>query len=327
MEEYAALIEQTFAFMKSRVIITASELDLFTALDEKPATVEELASIHRLDPRATTRVLDCLITMDLLRKEGKIYRTTKAGAFLSSCHPQTILPMILHMGHLWKTWSQLTETVREGTGPKRDAEGRDEASMAAFIGAMHSIGQGLSIELSRGYDLHRFTNMLDVGGASGTYTIAFLRENPHMKATIFDLEPVIPLARKRIESERLTERVSFVDGNFYIDDLPEGYDLVLLSAIIHQNSDDENRDLYGKAFRALVPVGTILIRDHIMNDARTKPPAGAMFAINMLVNTTGGDTYTMKEVKDTLEETGFIGVKLVRIGERMDCLVEARKPE
>jgi predicted O-methyltransferase YrrM len=191
---------------------------------------------------------------------------------------------------------------------------------------MRSIGQGLSVEIARAYNPQRFTKMLDVGGASGTYTIAFLREDPHLKATLFDLEPVIPLARKRVESEGLTDRVSFVDGDFYKDDLPGGHDLVLLSAIIHQNSANENKDLYRKALHALVPGGTVLIRDHIMNDARTKPPAGAMFALNMLVNTSGGDTYTLGEVKDGLEETGFVNVRLVRTGERMDCLAEAQKP-
>jgi hypothetical protein len=327
MEQYAALIEETFSFMKSRVIITASELDLFTALDEQPATAVEMASTRKLDPKATTRILDCLITMDLLSKEGETYRVTKTGALLSSRHDQTILPMILHMGQLWKTWTRLTEVVREGSPEKQEKEERSDAGRAAFIGAMHSIGQDLSVEIARAYNPQRFTKMLDVGGASGTYIIAFLRENPHIKATLFDLEPVIPLARKRIESEGLTDRVSFVDGDFYKDDLPGGHDLVLLSAIIHQNSIDENIDLYRKAFHALTPGGAILIRDHIMNDARTKPPAGAMFAINMLVNTSGGDTYTLEEVKDGLEKAGFVNVRLVRTGERMDSLVEARKPE
>jgi hypothetical protein len=168
--------------------------------------------------------------------------------------------------------------------------------------------------------------MLDIGGASGTYTIAFLRKNKEMRATIFDLEPVIPLARKRIETEGLSNRVSFVAGDFYKDNLPTGYDLALLSAMIHQNSNDENLALYRKIFNALESGGTILIRDHIMDESRAKPSAGALFALNMLINTKGGDTYTFQEVKNSLEMTGFININLARTGEKMDCLVEAQKP-
>ena len=119
--------------------------------------------------------------------------------------------------------------------------------------------------------------------------------------------------------------MKLVAGDFYLDELPTGCDLALLSAIIHQNSPQENLDLYGKIHRALLPGGVLLIRDHIMDEARLNPPAGAMFAINMLVNTRGGDTYTFPEVKETLEAAGFGEVKWIRSGERMDSMVEARK--
>ena len=108
--------------------------------------------------------------------------------------------------------------------------------------------------------------------------------------------------------------------------MPEGCDLALLSAIIHQNSPEENAQLYAKIHAALVPGGTLLIRDHIMDPSRTKPPAGAMFAINMLVNTRGGDCYTFQEVEKGLEAAGFAHIRQVRRGGAMDCLVEARKP-
>jgi len=117
-----------------------------------------------------------------------------------------------------------------------------------------------------------------------------------------------------------------VAGDFYKDVLPQGCDLALLSAIIHQSSPQENLSLYRKIYQALEPGGAVLIRDHIMNESRTRPPAGALFAINMLVHTTGGDTYTFGEIKASLEQAGFQDVKLVRSGELMDCLAEGRKP-
>jgi SAM-dependent methyltransferase len=191
---------------------------------------------------------------------------------------------------------------------------------------MHVSGRQLAQALANEYDLSRFKRLLDVGGASGTYTIAFLQRNPVMTAVLFDLENVIPMARKRFAEEKIAHRVDLVAGDFYKDELPKGCDLALVSAVIHQNSPRGNLALYCSIYRALEPGGTLLIRDHVMDESRTKPPAGAMFAINMLVNRRGGDTYTFLEVKDGLEKAGFRDVKQVRSGERMDCLVEGRKP-
>ena len=313
--------------MKSRVILTAAELNFFTRLDEKPCSAGELALEKGLDARATTRVLDCLVTFGLLEKQDSVYKPTENGAFYSSLHPQTVLPMLLHMNRLWDTWSNLTEVVREGGHAEPDPGMlRDDEGWKSFIGAMHVVGRELAQKIARDFDLGRFKRLLDIGGGSGSYTIAFLRRNTAMTAVLFDLGNVIPMARERLLKEGMENRVDLVAGDFYEDKLPGGCDLALLSAIIHQNSQERNLDLYTKIFRALEPGGTLLIRDHIMDESRTKPPAGAMFAINMLVNTRGGDTYTFKEVKEGLERAGFNNVQQVRHGQGMDCLVTGQKP-
>jgi predicted O-methyltransferase YrrM len=327
MKPSEALLADARSFLRSRVILTGAQLDFFTQLDETPASAKELAEKNELGLRATIRVLDCLVTFDLLEKQDGLYHTTEKGAFFSSRHPETILPMVLHYNHLWNNWSHLTETVKTGVNSARKpvTESGTEAQKA-FIGAMHVVGRDLSVEIADAYDLSPFKRLLDIGGASGTYTIAFLRKNPEMKAVIFDLEGVIPLAEERLKKEGFYDRVELVAGDFYQDRLSKGCDLALLSAIIHQNSPEQNLELYLKIHRALDPGGVLLIRDHIMDESRTNPPAGALFALNMLVNTSGGDTYTFSEVKDVLEKVGFVDVKWVRAGERMDCLVEARKP-
>lgn len=320
-------LEDARGFMKSRVILTGAELDFFTRIDEKPSTAAELADAAGLDVRAAARVLDCLVTFGLLRKEEERYSLTPESASFSSLHPESVLPMLLHMNGLWDRWSGLTEAVRQGKGRDReDGNMWDEKETKAFIGAMHVVGRGLSREIASAANLGRFKRLLDIGGGSGTYTVAFLAKNPEMRAVIFDLESVIPMAKERLETEGLLGRVDLKSGDFYEDELPGGCDLALLSAIIHQNSLEENEALFRKICRALEPGGTILIRDHIMDEDRTYPPAGATFALNMLVNTRGGDTYTFREVREALERAGFTDVRLVRAGERMDSLVEACRP-
>jgi SAM-dependent methyltransferase len=321
-----AVMEDVRGFFKSRVILTAAELDLFTRLAKGQARADDLAKELRCDQRCLTRLLDCLVALHLLSKQDGIYQTSERGALLSAEHPETELPMVLHINGLWETWSGLTETLKTGENPRRKpVADRGKDSLKDFIGAMHVVGRSLSNEIADSYDLSPFKRLLDIGGATGTYTIAFLEKNPQMTAVLFDLPDVIPWAEERLGSEGLVGRVELVAGDFYHDELPRGCDLALLSAIIHQNSPQENLDLYGKIHGALEPGGKLLIRDHVMDPGRTFPPQGTLFAINMLVNTKGGDTYTFDEMKDTLEAAGFGEVKLVRKGERMDCLVEARK--
>ena len=140
---------------------------------------------------------------------------------------------------------------------------------------------------------------------------------------VFDLPEVVPLAERRLRQESLLERATIAAGDFYSDELPVGCDLALLSAIIHQNSPEQNLELYRKVHRALAPNGVLLIRDHIMNEGRTEPADGALFALNMLVCTDGGDTYTFAETEEALLQAGFRSVKRLRYGEAMDSLVEA----
>ena len=322
------IISDVRSFMKSRVILSAAELDFFSKLDGNFISAKELAEMSGLDERATTRILDCLVIYDLLEKEKNSYRTTAKGSHLSSVNPESMLPMIKHMNVIWNNWSRLTDVVRKGTNPYLkpvvDSESKEDRN--AFIGAMHVAARRISSKIADAYDLSSFNKLLDIGGGSGAYSIAFLNKNPQLNAVIFDLKGVIPIAKEKVRENHFQDRVNFAVGDFYVDDLPSGCDIAMLSAIIHQNSPQQNVELYRKIYHALDPGGTLIIRDHIMDESRTNPPAGAVFALNMLVNTQAGDTYTFSEVKETLNMAGFVEVKLVISGKEMDCLVEAIKP-
>jgi SAM-dependent methyltransferase len=323
------IISDVRRFMKSRVILSAAELDFFSKLDDNFLSAKELAELLGIDERATTRVLDCLVTYDLLEKKTRRYRTTAKGSHLSSLNPESVLPMIKHMNAIWKNWSRLTDVILKGGNPYLepvvDSESKEDRN--AFIGAMHVAARRISLKIADAYNLNAFKKLLDIGGGSGAYTIAFLKKNPQLKAVIFDLKGVIPIAKEKVGENNFMDRVNFVAGDFYLDDLPSGCDIALLSAIIHQNSPQQNVELYQKIFHALDSGGTLIIRDHIMDESRTDPPAGALFALNMLVNTQAGDTYTFREVKDTLKSAGFVEVNLVISGKEMDCIVEAKKPD
>jgi SAM-dependent methyltransferase len=213
---------------------------------------------------------------------------------------------LLHTVHLWDTWSTLTEAVRLGRAPaNREVNDRGENWLQAFIAAMHDRASKHAPTVVAQIDLSGVSQVLDVGGGSGAYAMAFVRAGADIRATVFDLSNVLPLTRMYIEREGLSNMVDTVAGDYLSDDLAGGYDLVFLSAIVHSNSNEQNKLLIKKCARALRPGGRVIVQDFIMDEGRTSPSHGAFFALNMLVGTDAGDTYTESEVRVWMKEAGL----------------------
>jgi precorrin-6B methylase 2 len=310
------------------VLAVAAELDLFSALSTAPLPAAILAHTLRCDLRALTILLDALVALRLLGKSGGSYALpTGLEALLTSDGAQSVLAMAQHQAHCLRNWAQLAQVAKTGRPAERTPGVRgEEGAQEAFIGAMHNVSAPHAAKVIRAVQPLRFRHLLDIGGASGTWTIAFLRACPSAQATIFDLPHVIRMARRRLAATGLAKRVKLVAGDFTHDALPAGADLAWVSAIVHQNSRAQNRALFKKVFAALAPGGRIAIRDILMEEDRTRPVAGALFAVNMLVATEGGGTFTFAELRKDLEAGGFAEVVLARGDEAMNAIVLAKKP-
>jgi len=316
------------AFQPACVIVAAAELDVFTHLRDGPMDAAGLARKLQADRRATTILLDALAAMGLLVKKARTYQAPKGVAdVLAEGGSRCGLGMIRHLGNCLRRWNQLAKVVKTGRPADREPSIRGESGdTESFIRAMHEVSGPMAEPLVKSLLPLAFAHLLDIGGASGTWTIPFLRLAPKARATIFDLPEVIPMARALMRQTGLAGRVRLVGGDLDGDELPGGADLAWISAIVHMYSRAQNRDLFGKTFRALVPGGRVLIRDVVVDETRTRPVSGAMFAVNMLVGTEGGGTFTFQELREDLESAGFTGVKLLRKGEGMDSVVGATKP-
>jgi len=324
------VLDMVRGFQPSCVVIAAAELDVFTILSDRPMDAATLARRIKGNVRAVTILLDALAALNFLNKSTgtePLYSVPKAVAgVLAGTGPECMLGMVRHLGNCLRSWGQLAGTVLSGKPancrPSVLGTGGDQAS---FIRGMHEISRSLAVPLVAGIGKLKFTHVLDLGGASGTWTQAFLRLYPGACATVMDRPGVIPMARMMMKRAGLADRVRLVPGDFMSDALPEGADLAWVSAIVHQNSRTQNRKLFSKLFSALEPGGMILIRDIVMK-SRTRPEAGAMFAVNMLVNTSGGGTFTFNEIRDDLSAAGFSKARLMLRGQAMDSVVCATKP-
>ena len=309
------------------VLLAAAELELFAQL-ATPLPAAELAKRLKCDMRGLATLLDALVAMGIVNKNGTMYQNAEGvGAAMTAEGKNSMLAMAQHQANCLRSWAQLARVVKNGKPQRREASIRgEEADYASFIEAMDNISRITAKQLIGQLPERKFTHLLDVGGASGTWTIAFLERYPQARGTLFDLPKVLPQATERLTAAGMLARVRLVGGDFMGDPLPTGADMAWVSAIIHQMSREDCRKLYANVFAALTEGGEILIRDHVMNETRTRPASGAFFAINMLVNTESGGTYTLEEIRHDLQSCGFTGVELLHEDQTMNCIVGAKKP-
>jgi SAM-dependent methyltransferase len=294
------------AFQTSRILLSGFELDLFTNIDEAGTTSNQVATRLHLNKNACERLLNALVSLGFLTKENHLFfNTDESSNFLSKKSPG-YLGGLMHSNNLWNTWSQLTQVVKTGTPAHADEiNDRGEEWLFAFINAMHDRGKKQSPQQLANIDLTGIHSMLDIGGGSGAYSMEFISRKPEMEATIFDLPHVVPITEKFINKEGYTDKIKTFAGDYTKDDLPGEFDLVFLSAVLHSNSFEVNRDLIKKCFHSLNHHGRIVIQDWIMDNNRIQPVTGAIFSINMLVGTEAGDCFTEQEVTEMLHAAGF----------------------
>jgi (2Fe-2S) ferredoxin len=300
-------------FQESRAILTALELDIFTAVDA-PATAAQVAAKLDTDPRATEMLLHALTAMGLLLKQGRAFRNTPVAArYFSNASRLCARTALLHTANLWKTWSTLTECVRAGTSVALEAAGgRGDAWVETFIAAMHRNATERAGAVVRAVG-NLTGRMLDVGGGSGAYSIAFAQANAQLEVDLLDLPEVAPIAQRHIHEAGLDGRVHVRSGDLRSSLLGEAYNLAFVSAICHMLSPEENRDLLRRSFGALAPEGRIVIQDFILEPQKTAPKSAALFALNMLVGTRAGSTYSDPEYAVWLEEAGFRNIHHLRM--------------
>jgi (2Fe-2S) ferredoxin/predicted O-methyltransferase YrrM len=313
------LYERIRAFMPSRVILTALELDVFTALRES-CGAGELAKRLGTDSRATELLLNALVSLGLLQKENGTFRNSPtATRFLAEGSPDSARQAQLHTANMWKRWSHLTNSVKSGL-PAPPAS--SDEYVGTFIAAMdhgararvHAMVQALGINGTR--------RMLDLGGGSGVYSMAFANASPELHCEIVDLPDVVPIANQYVASAGLSSRVTVRPGDMLNADLPaHAYDLVLLSSICHMFSPEQNRTLFARAHAALAPKGRIAIADFIVDPDKTSPRSAALFALNMLVATHGGATYSEPEYDAWLKAAGFGAIRRIRMPGPINLIV------
>jgi (2Fe-2S) ferredoxin/precorrin-6B methylase 2 len=312
-------------YQESRVLLTAIELDVFTAVGGGAASAQ-VAQKTSTDPRATEMLLNALTAMGLLTKQEGVFRNTPTTTrYLREGSKDDARLGLMHIAHLWQRWSTLTDCVRAGTTVcRRESGERAEAWTSAFIAAMHRIAAERGPLVVEAVGAERVERMLDVGGGSAAYSIAFAKANEKLHATVLDLPNVLPIAQGHINEANLAARVETCAGDLRHDRLGTGFNLVLVSAICHMLGPQENQDLVRRCSEALAPQGRLVIQDFILESDKAAPKHAALFALNMLVGTEEGGTYSGEEYTAWMSKAGFQDVRQIRLPGLSSLMVGVR---
>jgi (2Fe-2S) ferredoxin/SAM-dependent methyltransferase len=301
-------------FMESRVLLTAVELDVFTAVGEG-ATAAQVAGKIKTVPRATEKLLNALVAIGALSKQAGAFRNTPVGArYFTAGSKDDSRAASMHTVHLWDRWSTLTACLRAGSSVTyQERAERPQAWTEAFIAAMHRNARERAPRVVAVVGTEGVSRMLDVGGGSGAYSIAFAKASDKLQVDLLDVPAVLPITQGHIDASGLAERIHTRPGDLRTDKLGEGYNLLFVSAICHMLSPEENQDLVKRCYAALSPGGRLVIQDFILEPDKTSPKFAALFALNMLVGTKAGSSYSQPEYTAWLGAAGFQNIQHVRL--------------
>lgn len=292
-------------FMAAKHLFAASELGVFEALAESPATLDALAARTGLTRRAARISADAMVALGLLEREGGTYRNGRvAAAFLAGRTPADLRPFLRFWDRLsYPAWAGLADAL--GRGPSKEIFDVDPAVQQIASEGIEAILVGPAEALAGASEFSQRHRLLDVGGGTGSWSIAAARRHPELKATVFELPAVAEIARRRVADAGLGRRIDVHPGDALKDALPGDHDVFLLANLVHYWSPDQNRALL-KSVRAAAGAGSaMLIADFWTNAEHTEPLMAALMAGEFAVHLKNGDVYSVDEATDWLRATGW----------------------
>jgi len=300
------ILRAMWGWQPARVLMAANRLDVFTIIGQGQLSAEEIAERCQSPPRSMSLLLNACGALKFLQKEGGLYSNSpEAIQLLIRGKPTYMGDMIAHGEDMMRTWMRLEEAVQTNRAV-RDEEKRDPETLRNFILAMHNRAMASGKQMAEALDLSGRRQLFDAGGGPGTYSVFLVKKYPGLSAIVFDLPPVIEIAKEVIASFDMQRRIATRVGNYFQDDFGQGNDTVLLSAILHSMGPERCKLLLRKAHDSLVSGGIAVVQENLISADGISPVSAALFSLNMLVNTGEGQSWSAEEIVEWMEELGFV---------------------
>jgi 3-hydroxy-5-methyl-1-naphthoate 3-O-methyltransferase len=307
------ILQMAWGYAPPLVLEAAIRHHVFDVLDSGPKSVHEIHQATGASERGLSAILNVLVGLEFLAKDpqGLYSLTAESAAFLVSTKPGFQGGLIRHTSeHLLPKWLGLNEIVATGKpsgAVNQQSTGSDffEKFVNDIFPMSYPAAQALAHHLNL-EALNGPTSVLDLAAGSGVWGIAVAQSSAKAHVTAVDWVGVIPTTRNTVARFGLADRFTFVQGDLLQADFGTGHNVATLGHILHSEGIERSKALLKKTFSALAPGGTIAIAEFLVNPARTGPVGGLIFAVNMLVNTDTGDTYSFEEISAWLREAGFV---------------------
>lgn len=292
-------------FMSAKHLFVASELGIFEALAEGPTDLAGLAARTGLTRRAARICADAAVALGLLdRSDGLYANGPVAAAFLSGAGPVDLRPLLRFWDKIsYPAWLDLADTLARG--PKKQIIELDESLQAIASAGIEAFQAGPSATLPEVVELPDNARLLDIGGGTGSWSLALADRHPGLRATVFELPVVTGVARQRITDAGLADRVDLIAGDATADQFPSGYDTFLLANVVHYWSPDQNREVLSRIRHAAEPGARVLLVDFWTDASHTRPFVAAMMAGEFAAHLENGDVYSLDEAQTWLTATGW----------------------
>jgi acetylserotonin O-methyltransferase len=319
------------AFRHSKTMFAAVSMGVFDALHDGPASAADLAGRLSANADAMGRLLDGCAALGLVRKHDGVYENDAvAETYLYTRSEHSMYGYVRYSDQaLYGMWGHLEDAVREGThrwtqsfgleGPIFSAFFRTDEAMRDFLMGMHGFGMLTSAKVVSAFDLSRFRQLVDLGGATGHLAIAACERYAGLRAVVFDLARATSLAREQVAKSPAFERIEVVAGDFFEDELPEA-DLYYVGRILHDWTEGKIERLLGRIFERLPEGGALLIGEKLLEEDGVGPLAANMQSINMLIVTEGRER-SLGEYAGLLRLAGFGEVQGRRTGAALDAIL------
>ncbi len=306
------VLEQSIAFTKSRVLLTAYDLEIFTVLGDTSKTAGEVAQIVNADRNSIARLMNALVSLELLEKHGERFTNTKSAFSLLVKGNPNYMANLKYMNYIWNHWNNLTEAVKTGkavnTKSVKDFDGEE---LADYIAAEHWRATLQAPEIIKHCKLENVERVLDLGCGSGAIGMEILKKYPHIKLTLFDYPNVIELTKDYVEKKGYADKVKIIGGDMFTDDYDGIYDVVIISNVLRTYSLMKNLTVMRKVFDSLVRDGRVLIHEFLLNESRDNPEFSTLLSLHMLVSSDGGDALSETDAWLLLKESMFSNIEKI----------------
>jgi len=294
----------------ARILTVAIEYELFSIINAEKNSFEKLKETTKISERPLKAILIAIEAMELITRdeEGKYRNSPLAENFLVKEKPTYFGDMILMQGtRVYELWTKLEQAVETNKPIKNVFKSfmKNRHIADRFTAAMHNSAIAPARVLSNIFDFSKYKHLLDIGGGSGAYSIELLKKYPNLTATLLENKVVCQIANEYVKRFSLSDRMSIVSGDVLTDNLPEDFDLALLSQVLHAHGIKECKEIIAKTFKALPLNGAIIINEFFLNDKKSGPLYPAIFSVLMLLESNNGSCYSIKEVSSWLTEAGF----------------------